>query len=72
MTFVPLEYGAIFLLFTPGRHSLCASVLSSKATVLFRLWAWRVWVDVVSCYFGPRLVHRKGLTWVWSQNPLFG
>ncbi|KAF2614235.1 hypothetical protein F2Q70_00011121 [Brassica cretica] len=28
MTFVPLAYGAIILLFAPGRHSLCAFVLS--------------------------------------------
>ncbi|KAF2615443.1 hypothetical protein F2Q70_00012267 [Brassica cretica] len=28
MTFVPLVYGAIFMLFAPGRHSLCAFVLS--------------------------------------------
>ncbi|KAF3579992.1 hypothetical protein DY000_02030973 [Brassica cretica] len=28
MTFVPLAYGAIFLLFAPGRHSMCASILS--------------------------------------------
>ncbi|KAF3564390.1 hypothetical protein DY000_02015791 [Brassica cretica] len=60
MTFVPLAYGAIFLFFAPGRHSLCAYVLSGKATVLLRPWAWRVRVDVVSCDFGPRL------TWLLS------
>ncbi|WZZ70549.1 hypothetical protein YC2023_081919 [Brassica napus] len=70
MTFVPLAYGAIFLLFAPGRHSLCASVLSSKATVLLRPWAWRVWVDVVSCDFGNILVHRKELTWAALCFPL--
>ncbi|KAH0859013.1 hypothetical protein HID58_087274 [Brassica napus] len=52
MTFVPLAYGAIFLLFAPGRHSMYAYVLSGKATTLLRPWAWRVWVDVVSCDFG--------------------
>ncbi|KAF3541188.1 hypothetical protein F2Q69_00023313 [Brassica cretica] len=26
MTFVPLAYGAISLLFAPGRHSLCAFI----------------------------------------------
>ncbi|KAL0759572.1 hypothetical protein Bca101_075722 [Brassica carinata] len=72
MTFVPMAYGAICFLFAPGRHSLCASVLSGKATVLLRPWAWRIWDDMVSCDFGPRLVHMQGLTWVWSRNPLFG
>ncbi|KAH0898842.1 hypothetical protein HID58_048410 [Brassica napus] len=47
MTFVPLAYGAI-LLFTPRWHSLCAFIFSSKATVLLRPWAWRVWIDMIS------------------------
>ncbi|KAL0758537.1 hypothetical protein Bca101_074687 [Brassica carinata] len=71
MTFVPLAYGAIFLLFAPGRHSMCAFVLSGEATVLLRPWAWRVWVDMISCDLGPRLVYRQELTWVWSRNRLF-
>ncbi|KAF2563399.1 hypothetical protein F2Q70_00017505 [Brassica cretica] len=29
MTFVPLAYGAISLLFAPGRHSLCASIFQA-------------------------------------------
>ncbi|KAG2282785.1 hypothetical protein Bca52824_054005 [Brassica carinata] len=54
----------------PALHN--AYVLSDKATVLLHPLAWRLWVDMVSCDFGPRLVHMQGLTWVWSRNPLFG
>ncbi|KAF3488992.1 hypothetical protein F2Q69_00052620 [Brassica cretica] len=53
------EFVELILLEPVGRHSLCALVLSGKATVLLRPWAWRVWVDVVSCDFGHRLVHRR-------------
>ncbi|KAH0898867.1 hypothetical protein HID58_048435 [Brassica napus] len=48
MTFVPLAYGEIFLLFAPGRHSLCAFIFLGKATVLLHPWGWGVWVDMIS------------------------
>ncbi|KAF3512773.1 hypothetical protein F2Q69_00005348 [Brassica cretica] len=32
-----------------------ADELLCKATVLLRPWAWRLWVDMISCDLGPRL-----------------
>ncbi|KAG2266351.1 hypothetical protein Bca52824_073430 [Brassica carinata] len=49
-----------------GIPSRSIEQLRGKATVVLRPWAWRVWVDVVSCDFGPRWVHRQGLTWLLS------